>query len=285
MTPWAFISYRRQGGKHLQASHIAQALEARVGAGALFCDVQSIQSGDDWQARITAALETCYVLLVLVDADWSQAAAPKPGDWLRHEIATALAQGSLVLPILLDGARMPTEEELGVDLAPLSRRQCAYLETRSAEMFRIGIQVLAEKLLSAARCVVSFDRTLSPIDHSSTKMENDDWTFYVDGLPVLVLRQHDRSVQTHVIPGPHSIHATWYERERQIPRIPTYFSSGSTAKSSIEFRPGSYVFTLKPIREERSFWRQLGEALVPIDKDARILEQVPFTPLAIGTST
>ena len=47
---------------------------------------------------------------------------------MRREIARALQRPDVeVIPVLVDGARMPTEHELPPDLAPLARRQACEL--------------------------------------------------------------------------------------------------------------------------------------------------------------
>jgi hypothetical protein len=55
-----------------------------------------------------------------------------PDDLVRHEISRALQRPDVhVIPVLVDGARMPAEHELPPDLAPLSRRQsCELTDSR-----------------------------------------------------------------------------------------------------------------------------------------------------------
>jgi hypothetical protein len=46
----------------------------------------------------------------------------EPTDFVRLEIASALGRDVRVMPVLLDGAAMPTEAELPEELKPLARR-------------------------------------------------------------------------------------------------------------------------------------------------------------------
>ena len=46
---------------------------------------------------------------------------------LRREIAAALARGILVIPVLVEGAAMPSEHKLPSDIAPLARRNALEL--------------------------------------------------------------------------------------------------------------------------------------------------------------
>jgi hypothetical protein len=56
------------------------------------------------------------VLLVLIGKRWhgergaGTASIDEPGDLVRREVATGLAKGMLVIPLLLDGAVMPSAE-------------------------------------------------------------------------------------------------------------------------------------------------------------------------------
>src|SRR6476659_5164980 len=49
----------------------------------------------------------------------------QPDDFVAIEIAAALARNIRVIPVLVDGARMPKESELPDSLKPLARRQAA----------------------------------------------------------------------------------------------------------------------------------------------------------------
>jgi hypothetical protein len=50
-----------------------------------------------------------------------------PGDFVRLEIEAALTRGVRVIPVLVDGARMPRPDQLPAGLAPLARRQAIEL--------------------------------------------------------------------------------------------------------------------------------------------------------------
>ena len=44
-------------------------------------------------------------------------------DWVRIEISTALKRNIRVVPVLVDGGSLPSEDELPEDLKPLVKRQ------------------------------------------------------------------------------------------------------------------------------------------------------------------
>ena len=119
----------------LRLGGVADRLARRFGRGRVFKDVTSIEPGDDWAAEIMAAVGSCVVLLAVIGPAWLTAAnvtgrrLDDPGDLVRLEIRTALARGVRVIPILVDGARMPDPSDLPSDLAQLTARQAVDLRS------------------------------------------------------------------------------------------------------------------------------------------------------------
>jgi hypothetical protein len=129
-----FISYRRDdaaGFSHAVHDRLVEHLpNARV-----FMDVHGIESGADFVKKLEGALDQCGVLLVLIGKRWAgsnETGAPRlhnARDWVRIEVQTALRRGIKVIPVLLDGATMPTEASLPEELRPLVRLQAVDLRT------------------------------------------------------------------------------------------------------------------------------------------------------------
>jgi len=128
-----FINYRREdSGGH--AGHLYDRLRQRYGPDRVFRDIDAIAPGVDYSQRIEAAIGTCDAVIVLIGRDWLDVRGPDgrrrlddPGDVLRREIAAALARGILVIPVLVEGAAMPSEHKLPSDIAPLARRNALEL--------------------------------------------------------------------------------------------------------------------------------------------------------------
>ena len=127
-----FICYRREDAGY-PAGWLFDQLTARLGADRVFKDVDSIEPGDDFTDVITEAVSSCAVLLAVIGPRWLAAAGPDErrlddaGDFVRLEIEAALARGVRVIPVLVDGARMPRPDQLPASLAPLARRQAIAL--------------------------------------------------------------------------------------------------------------------------------------------------------------
>ena len=110
-----FISYRRDETAYA-AGWLYDRLAEHYGGGQVFKDVDSIELGDDFVEVINGAVGSCDVLLALVGDEWltitdagGRRRLDDPHDFVRLEIEAALARNVRVIPILVDGARMPTD--------------------------------------------------------------------------------------------------------------------------------------------------------------------------------
>jgi hypothetical protein len=122
-----FISYRRD-----DSAGYARALYDRLvqhfSKERVFMDVDAIEPGLPFDEAIKRALDRCEVLLVVIGKRWMDSQAGTglrindPKDFVRLEIAAGLSRDIRVVPVLLDGARMPTEGELPEPLCELARR-------------------------------------------------------------------------------------------------------------------------------------------------------------------
>ena len=129
-----FISYRRQETAW-PARQLYELLVTRFGPEQVFKDVDSIQPGDDFVEKITEAVGSCDVLLALIGPLWldmldedGRRRLDNEDDFVRLELRAALSRGVRVVPILVDGARMPQASELPEELASLGRRQAVAID-------------------------------------------------------------------------------------------------------------------------------------------------------------
>lgn len=124
--PSIFISYRVKDAS-FPAAIVYTRLRRFFGPKAVFRDVDSLGAGDLYNDRIRLALQSSRVMVVVIDRGWL-AAADSDGnkrlsnthDWVRREIATALARGIRIIPLLVDETRMPGDNELPYDIKGLA---------------------------------------------------------------------------------------------------------------------------------------------------------------------
>jgi TIR domain len=145
-----FISYRGDDSD-TAAALIDRELTARFGSDLVFLDSRSIPVGVDFIDELLAQLRACSVLLVVIGPRWlnlvnevGERRIDNPADWVRREIAEALAHRLRVIPVLLDGMTLPVAEELPQDIAGLSRRQYVVLRRRHTN---VDLADLVERII------------------------------------------------------------------------------------------------------------------------------------------
>lgn len=128
-TPSVFISYRREGTA-MHAGRLYDAMAARFGEHNVFMDLE-MAPGIDFVERITTAVGSCRALLVVIGPQWMGDGGSRiadPADFVRLEVETALRAADVtVIPVLVEGARMPAPEQLPEQLRPLARRNAIEL--------------------------------------------------------------------------------------------------------------------------------------------------------------
>jgi len=122
-----FISYRRADASGF-AGRLFDRLSARFGEDNIFMDVEGLDPGVDFVDALESAVSTCDVLIALIGRGWLNARDEKdqrrldnPEDFVRIEIAAGLDRDVRVIPVLVQGARMPGSRVLPAALKPLSR--------------------------------------------------------------------------------------------------------------------------------------------------------------------
>ena len=121
------LSYRREDSAGV-TGRIFDRLIQEFGTDRVFMDIDSMPAGVDFHDHLQEILENCGALLVVVGKSWRSqrkgqpARIMDPDDWVRIEVETALQRGIPVVPLLIDGASLPTREQLPESLWPLLRR-------------------------------------------------------------------------------------------------------------------------------------------------------------------
>lgn len=129
-----FLSYRRSDASG-HAGRISDDLERHFNRALVFRDVESIKVGSDFVAALEKAIAAAQVAIVLIGGNWLQAEAAgggrrldDPEDHVRREVEMALQDADLtVVPVLVEGARMPDDHELPESLRKLARLQAIEL--------------------------------------------------------------------------------------------------------------------------------------------------------------
>ncbi len=124
-------------------------LKDHFGRDAIFIDVDSIPPGYSFPGYVKSVLRQCRIALVIIGPTWRSvlsksgpyAGQPRlndPADLVRIEVEQALAlapvnddgrptSALLLLPVLVQGARMPHAEELPASLRALAERNATQM--------------------------------------------------------------------------------------------------------------------------------------------------------------
>ena len=144
-----FINYRREDTAP-NASRIYEWLSERYGDNQVFMDVDTIEPGMDWMQAIDRAVGSADLVLAVIGTDWLnefERRGLEADDPMRHELETALARENIrVIPLLVNGAKMPPSTELPPTLASLARRHALEIMRPGDERFRVDKQALLERV-------------------------------------------------------------------------------------------------------------------------------------------
>jgi hypothetical protein len=147
-----FISYRHDDTSG-EAGHLAADLRKRFGRESIFIDIDTIAPGTDFETRIDQALSACHVTFVLIGKRWLTIALPDgtrrldyEHDYVRKEIGTALRRPDIrVVPVLVEGAAMPSADQLPADISELAKRHAVELSHKRWRYDLSQLYAIAER--------------------------------------------------------------------------------------------------------------------------------------------
>ena len=126
-----FICYRRDDTDYI-AGRLYRELADHFGKEQVFRDIDHIKAGADFAGKIDDFIGSCDALVAIIGDNWLQdddgrRRMDNPKDWVRREITSALKLGILVVPVLVEDARLPREEDLPRSLHKLVTRNAVEL--------------------------------------------------------------------------------------------------------------------------------------------------------------
>ena len=145
--PRIFISYRRSDSQAI-TDRIYERLAKLYGKSNVFLDAFNIPLGADFTSIINQRVASCDILLVIIGTEWlntkdsnGQRRLDDSNDFVRIEVETGLKnEKTTVIPILVNGGKLPREMELPATLNKLPYRNA--LEIRNSPYFDGDIRLL-----------------------------------------------------------------------------------------------------------------------------------------------
>jgi len=130
-----FLNYRRRDSA-AWADRIHERLKAQLPQADIFLDIDGkIPLGVPWEEWVDAEVATCDLMLALIGDRWIEEFQKRSNseerDFVRVEIASALARNIPVVPVLLDDTPMPSEASLPGSIRRLLKLQATRLQRPS----------------------------------------------------------------------------------------------------------------------------------------------------------
>ena len=119
-----FLSYRREDGASW-ATTIRSELERRVSGLKVIKDVRDIRPGANFVDEIERYIRGSDAMLVLIGPQWKPQRLASERDFVKYELLCAHNRHIPIIPVLVDGADVPTTDELPDPLHWLSMTHAA----------------------------------------------------------------------------------------------------------------------------------------------------------------
>ena len=185
MAAKVFISYRRADSAGY-AGRLMDRLDRELGRDLVSMDVDAIPLGTNFSKVLHEEVAKCSVLVAVIGPNWLDARDERgnrrldnPNDFVRIEIAAALQRSIPVIPILLEGARIPKADELPEDLKELALRNG--MEIRHAS-FQDDMNRLVRGLKEDGVYLAGEDTSEFPTEAhgAESQLKNGLWGFLRD---------------------------------------------------------------------------------------------------------
>ena len=170
--PAVFISYRRDDAS-AEAALVRDAILSAIGAGSVFMDVSSISPGAQWALDIEQSLQDASTVVVIIGPSWLQPGEwglrriDEESDWVRREIENSLASGQHVLPVLVNGGRLPPPEALPHPIRSLLDRQAIEIRRDYRDH---DLKLVTDSLKGQANRIRAGDRKIDSPDVAPNKV-------------------------------------------------------------------------------------------------------------------
>jgi hypothetical protein len=169
-----FVGSRRNDAPG-HTGRVGERLINYFGAGQIFKDVESLLPGVNYVDFIREKLQLAHVMVVVIGPGWAN--DPRlhhPNDLHHEEIRTAIERGIHLLPVLVNGATMPRENQVPVDIQPLLHRQAIEItDTRwDYDVGRVVENV--EKVLAESPRRKRFLQQVPPWEHTGWQWITDN---------------------------------------------------------------------------------------------------------------
>ncbi len=194
-----FITYRRADSA-AACGRIYEHLENRFGRRNVFKDVDNIPGAVLFEDYIESSLRECVVQLVIIGKTWLTVTADdgtrrldSHSDLVRREIELAISLGLVILPVLVEGAQMPSASDLPESLRDVTKHNAR--EVHNDPYFKHDVERLIfniERILAQQKSLrhpsVKNSRTSLLTEPLAAKHPNEGWLPEFPSIDAIVSR-------------------------------------------------------------------------------------------------
>jgi hypothetical protein len=203
-----FLSYRRSDSEG-EAGRLFDDLTLRFSPHSVFMDVAAIEPGRDFRKAIDQSVAHCSILLAMIGKSWLNAVddigrrrLEDANDFVRIELASALRRDIPVVPVLVQGAKMPRADELPDDLKELAYRNAVEL---THARWRSDVQLLVQALQpyrEPPETGVSVEAGSVAVESAATPTATSSQTATVPTFPIepQILKRVSNELATYIGP-------------------------------------------------------------------------------------
>jgi len=138
-----FINYRRNREHVRFVQKLHDRLVEFLGEGQAFLDKPAIDVGEDFRHVLEERLLDSEVVIAVIHQEWVAELDNEGKDWVREELELALRHQKKIIPLLLDGVKMPTAAVLPESICEVAYRQAHEVHVASCDH---DLDALVEKL-------------------------------------------------------------------------------------------------------------------------------------------
>ena len=190
-----FLSYRRSDTAGT-TGRLHDYLSDALGAETVFKDVQDIPAGVKFTEVLREELQKCSIILVMIGKDYTSIKDDDgnlrlhdPNDFVQIEVASALNSDKIVIPVLVNGASMPSADDLPDNLKELVEYNAVVI---SHDRWKSDVEVLLRKLKHHIGPSEKTKKTVEqpkPAAPAATSASNNSWVrpAIIGGVALLVV--------------------------------------------------------------------------------------------------
>jgi hypothetical protein len=201
--PTIAISYRRSDSSAI-SGRIYDRLCNHYGEHSVFMDIDNIPFGIDFRSHIQDTLQRTDVLIAVIGTQWlgmnadGTSRMQQKTDPVRVEIETAVGRKTPIVPVLVDGAKMPDSSELPPEFGDFAFLNAAEVATGRDFRSHMDRLIAAIDHVTAAnmpsRQPQTASRQIAPPANRAVNTQvgwlNDALRYFVFPLVVLVVMHH-----------------------------------------------------------------------------------------------